>query len=273
MADASFGKSQVYAKLIDERYGFYSLTTDLEKTPVQFDGTETIKYFDADPAEMIDYNRDDGFTNQDVGSRWKTWTMTQDKQVAFDIDAMTNNATMDLAFGTIIDNTYRLKVTPGIDKYRFTKLVEGAGTKNNDGAITTGEEAVAAIDRAEANALDANILLEGAILYVSSTFYTTLKSKAFNRFGSYSAMDVNRTITTFDVMKIVPVPADRLGANVNFVIVDPRAVFAVTKHETLRVFEPSVNQKKDAYQFQYRVFHDMFIFDNKKKGVIVSTNA
>ena len=59
------------------------------------------------------------------------------------------------------------------------------------------------------------------------------------------------------------------GVDINFILLHPSAVVAVAKHAKLRVFTPDVNQDMDAYKFQYRIYHDIFVYDNKVAGVYV----
>ena len=54
-------------------------------------------------------------------------------------------------------------------------------------------------------------------------------------------------------------------------IVDKSAVFADTKHQALRIFTPEVNQTSDKWKFQFRILHDLFIYENRKSGVFVHT--
>ena len=56
-------------------------------------------------------------------------------------------------------------------------------------------------------------------------------------------------------------------------LIAPSAVVALTKHAKLRVFSPEVNQIMDAYKFQYRVYHDLFVYENKVAGIYVHTEA
>ena len=88
-------------------------------------------------------------------------------------------------------------------------------------------------------------------------------------------------------MKVVQVPQSRFattiaintngytlsGNNINFMIVHPSAVEAVAKHVKLRIFTPDVNQDMDAYKFQYRLYHDAFVYENKAAGIYVSKGA
>ena len=52
------------------------------------------------------------------------------------------------------------------------------------------------------------------------------------------------------------------GKNLNFMMVNPQACAAIQKHQKLRYFAPDVNQEKDAHKWQYRLFHDLLVFDN-----------
>lgn len=55
------------------------------------------------------------------------------------------------------------------------------------------------------------------------------------------------------------------GAGINFMGLTPDAAEAIQKHQKLRYFSPDVNQDKDAHKWQYRVFHDLIVTDNKKQ--------
>jgi hypothetical protein len=52
------------------------------------------------------------------------------------------------------------------------------------------------------------------------------------------------------------------GVGINFLMVNPKACAAIQKHETLRYFPPEVNQDRDAHKWQYRLFHDLFVYEN-----------
>ena len=56
-------------------------------------------------------------------------------------------------------------------------------------------------------------------------------------------------------------------------IIVPSVVAQVTKHAKLRVFSPDVNQQADAYKIDYRIYHDAWVAENKKKGIYCHTVA
>ena len=59
------------------------------------------------------------------------------------------------------------------------------------------------------------------------------------------------------------------GYKINFMIIHPSAVVSVVKHRMPRIFSPEVNQTKDAWKFDIRLYHDIFVMANKVKGIYV----
>ena len=60
---------------------------------------------------------------------------------------------------------------------------------------------------------------------------------------------------------------------INFMIVHPSACAAIQKHKKLRYFAPDTNQGKDAHKWQYRLFHDLLVYENKKGLIYCHTAA
>lgn len=61
------------------------------------------------------------------------------------------------------------------------------------------------------------------------------------------------------------------GRGINFLIAAPGAATGITKHQTLRYFAPEVNQDKDAHKWQYRLFHDVLVYEQQKQ--LIYTNV
>jgi len=61
--------------------------------------------------------------------------------------------------------------------------------------------------------------------------------------------------------------------DINWLITPQNAPIAVSKTDKIRIFEPNVNQKADAWKLDYRKFHDLWIPTNKLAGVWVNTGA
>ena len=55
--------------------------------------------------------------------------------------------------------------------------------------------------------------------------------------------------------------------DINFMIVYPQAILQAKKFALPKIFSPDVNQDKDAWKFQFRLYHDAFVYENKVKGI------
>ena len=56
-------------------------------------------------------------------------------------------------------------------------------------------------------------------------------------------------------------------------LVYPGSVLQVQKFAMPKIFTPDENQDKDMWKFQFRLYHDCFVYDNKAKGIYLHTEA
>ena len=63
------------------------------------------------------------------------------------------------------------------------------------------------------------------------------------------------------------------SAEINFMIIYPQAVLQVQKFALPKIFSPDINQDKDAWKFQFRLYHDALVYDNKVKGIYLHKKA
>ena len=57
------------------------------------------------------------------------------------------------------------------------------------------------------------------------------------------------------------------ASDINFMIIYPPAILQVVKFSLPKIFSPDINQTKDAWKFQFREYHDAFVYENKVKGL------
>lgn len=280
--------AQKYLPLIDEVYKQESKTGDLESSAVIFDGAQTVKIFKMSLSGLKNYSRNSGFKQGDVNGSWESWTLANDRGISFQVDVMDNEETLDLAFGRLASTFVKTKEVPEVDMYRFAKLASATGVTKVSAELTT-DNILDAIITAEGELSENEVPEEGRILYITPTGFNKLKQVAGTRVVPANGSEVNYNFPTFDGMKIVPVPQSRFvtatqynasteeiekasgAANINFMIVHPSAVEATTKRAKLRVFDPDTNQQADAYKFDYRLYHDLFVYENKAAGIYVHT--
>lgn len=282
----SIALAERYQPLLDEVYKNASLTDALESQEVKFDNSKTVKILKLQVPELGDYSRNSGFMIGDITAEWESWTLNEDRGREFSVDAMDNEETLDMTFGKASSEFIRTKVVPEIDMYRFAKICQTANVGGTYGSLSTGSDVEAAIATAETALRNAEVPMEGLILYISPANYSKLKQTFATRFTSKQDQ-LNRNFEEFDGMKVVVVPQGRFvtkiskdattkayskavdGKDLNFLIVHPSAVEAVAKHAKLRTWTPDENQDADAYKFQYRIYHDLFVYANKTAGVYV----
>lgn len=65
-----------------------------------------------------------------------------------------------------------------------------------------------------------------------------------------------------------------VGLRVSRVLICPKnASIAVSKTDNVKIITPEANQFADAWDIDYRKYHDLFIPDNKKAVIAVSVSA
>lgn len=281
--------AQNYLPLLDEVYKVSSRTSVLDATQIDIVGGNTVKIYKTSMDGLGDYSRKDGFVSGDVVGEWETLTLTKDRGRSFMVDAMDNEETIGQAFGTLAGEFVRTKVSPEIDAYTFAKLAGSTGILTGTAAnITVGTTDVPAlVDEAERAMNEAEVPTEGRILFISETAFAGLRNKV-ERVVMNDETGVDHEILSYDGMRIVRVPQSRFntvielaangaggytasGKKINFMVVHPSAVTKVVKHVLPRIFTPAENQQADAWKFDYRLYFDVFAYENKANGIYLHT--
>ncbi len=295
----SFALAQTYLALLDEVYKVSARTSILDSTKVDIVNGNTIKVFKTSMDGLGDYSRNDGYTKGDVNGTWETLTLTKDRGRAFMVDRMDNEETIGMAFGTLAGEFLRTKVAPEIDAYTFAKLAGTSGISTATAAdVAIGTTDVPGlIDEGERTMNENEVPNEGRILFISESAYAGLRAKIV-RTVLNGENGINKEVETYDGMRIIRVPQSRFytaitlldgktssqsaggyigtkstGYKINFMIVHPSAVTKVVKHALPRIFSPDVNQDADAWKFDYRVYHDTFVYENKVNGIYLHRGA
>lgn len=292
----SIALAEAYLPLIDEVYKRESLTSRFDYTSdrVRFIGANVVQVYKATMDGLADYGRNTGFVQGSVNGAWETMQLGEDRGVSLTVDVLDNDETMGMAFGTLLSQFLRTQVVPELDAYRFAQMASftgiGKATATN---ITVGTTDVAAmLDTAEQVMGDAEVPLENRVCFMSETCYAALKENIARYLGNDSR--VSRDVTTYNGMPIIRVPKNRFNTAItlndgsssfgytvpastsypiNFMIVQPDSVVQIVKHVVPRIFSPEVNQTMDAWKLDYRIYHDIFQYENKQAGIYLSAAA
>lgn len=289
-----------YLPYLDEVYKYGSRSAILE-TPKELvretADAKTVMIAKITTQGLANYDKANGFVNGDVSLTWESHTFSYDRGRSFSIDAVDDLETLGIAFAKLASEFLKTQVAPEIDAVRFAKYCSGAG--NTATGTLSNTTAVTAIETAETTMKEAEIDLAGAIIFMTPTVKGYIKDDTthFTR-TLIPSENPNRNFGFYDEMPIVEVPQSRFysavtlndgkaegqeaggyvktattGKDINFMIIKPEAVIQITKHAKTRVFDPDTNQKADAYKVDYRIYHDGWVLENKKKGIYAHTKA
>ena len=281
-----------YQPILDEVYKSASLTAfmDAATKPVNFGGANAVNVFKTSMVGLGDYSRSTGYPVGDVAGAWETLTLSKERGRAFSIDRMDDEETLGMAFGTLAGEFIRTQVAPELDAYRFSTYASTTGIQEvaTPAALDTGAKVLAAFDVAMDKLDEKEVPAEGRKLFISSSCYNLLKGQLTRTLSTETSAD--RRVFEIDGVEVIPVPQTRFykgitlvdgssaatggysktentGKNINFLLLHPSSVLQVTKLSDLKVFAPEDNQTADAWLIQYRIYHDAFVYANKKEGI------
>ena len=113
--------------------------------------------------------------------------------------------------------------------------------------------------------------------------------------NTFAAGGFNTTCPSIDGVPIIPVPDNRMytaitlydgttsgqeaggyvkgstAKDINFVIMPTATPIAVTKQDNMRIFSPDINQSADAWQMDYRRYHELWVLKNKESSIYLNT--
>ena len=285
-----------FLPLIDEVYKKEAKSAILE-APAELvresEDANTVKIAKLAMVGLGNYDADDGYPDGDVTLSWETHTFANDRGRRFSVDRMQNIESFGLTAARMVGEYLRSYVIPEIDAYRFAKIATKATQSAT--ATLTGTGTKAALDtgivKLQENEVDDNRMVIFMTPTVAQNLSDNIKRTTLNGEGN-----VNNIVETYNGIPIVRVPQTRFytqvtldagatssaggytkttatGADLNFIVMDRNASFNITKLYASKLFTPDENQNKDAWQFDFRAYHDSFVFDNKISGIYVHKKA
>ena len=280
--------------IVDEIYQSEAVTKVLEAPSelVRYAGGKSFQIANMALTGLGDYSRVNGYPEGGVTLEWKTYEFTNDRGTRFSVDRMDNEESFGIVASRLNGDFTRDYLVPEVDAYRFAKIANKAGkvvAANLDKDTT-----IDAIDEAMVTLTDNKVPLSRAILFVTPR--TALATnKNITRSTANGEGAINNIVNSYNNVPVIVVPQDRFytgiellpgtgedqfgykkaadAKEINFILMDKSASVNIGKLSMLKYFSPDVNQKKDAHQWDYRLYHESFVFDNKKDGIYVHTKA
>lgn len=235
-----------------------------------------------------EYDRNSGYATGDVKLTHETVQFNYERGRMFSVDAMDNEETAGVAFGKLSGEFIRTKVVPELDAVRFAQYASEAGIGSDEAeTFTDGTEVLEALRQAKAVMDEAEVGEEERYLFITPTLLDLIdgvdmtKSKEIlKRFAAIITVPQARFVTSVDLLT-GKTAEDIAGGfaksadaeDINFMIVHKPSVLQITKHQAPKVILPDANPDADAYKFGYRIYGLNRVFENKNKGIYVSTKA
>lgn len=278
-----------YIPVLDDIYKNLSVTQNMDAgKKVDFTGTNEIKVLKTSTPGLGDYSRTNGYPKGDITANWETLKLTEERGKELSIDRM-DNEEMANVFGMITGQFMRDWVVPEVDAFRFAKYAGADGISKATGAVLTKDTIISAIDEAVRKMNADEVPVAGRVLYINSDLQPVLNNAFARSWGSQGA--VSTLLNNYNGIPIKYVPPTRFyseimlndgsedwgykksanGKNINFMLIYPEAILQVVKLSLPKVFTPDENQDKDMWKFQFRIYHDAFVYENKAKGIYLHT--
>lgn len=238
------------------------------------------------------YSKTTGFPEGDVSLTWEIHQFSNDRGRRFSIDRMDDVESFGLVSSRMVGEFIRQYVIPEVDAYRFAKIATNAGNIATAETLTA-TTAKKALDTAITTLQEKEVDDSRLIIFATPTF-AQLLSDNITRTVLNGEGAINNVVESYNGLQIVRVPQARFytgitladgtadggytktastGADINFIVMDKTASVNITRSTVAKLFTPDQNQNKDAWQFDYRLYHDSFVFDNKKDGIYLNAKV
>lgn len=232
---------------------------------------------------LSSYDRNSGYTEGLVELTFETKQFDYERGRAFTVDAMDNEETAGIAFGSLAGEFIRTKVVPELDAVHFANYSKMGKTKaealtDAEGILNAIREAKAEFDNNEVPETERFLFITPALKDIIDAADTTVSKEVLNTFSKVVCVPQSRfntevTLLDADSSNGKTGGFELTGESINFMAVHKGAVLQITKHIAPKVITPEQNQDADAYKYGYRIYGMCNVFDNKTAGIYTSVAA
>ncbi len=256
----------------------------------KFVDTKTVLIPDITFVGLGDYDRAEGFPEGGITVEQKPYTLTQERARRFYIDRMDmDEIGIAKLSGQIMGEFVRTQVTPEVDAYNLSKLasiatkanqIVGSGVAYANKSVSLLTEAIQAVQN-EVGFDEELVAICNTDVYGDLMSTTELTRRI--DISDFKKGEISTKVRKLDECWIMPAPKGRMmtafdfldgttegeqgggfipasGAkNIGFIVLPKRVAKFIKKLEKIRTFSPDIVQKKDAWQFDYRLYYDMLV--------------
>lgn len=294
-----------YLPILDLQYKLESKSAVLDVPPAFVQETKDakkVKIAIIHTDGLANYSRSAGFVAGSMDLDWVEYTCEQDRGRSFQIDEMDNEESFGLAFGRLAGEFQRTKVIPEMDAFRFSRYYSHAG--HTEEVALSSASLVAKIDAMDSIMDDDEVPESDRLIFCNpAVFYAFQNDSTLSKYFSVQDSEdktVNKKIYFYNDHRLIKVPSNRFytaitlndgvtsgqvvggyvpasGAKViSLMMIQRNSVVQIAKRRIARIWAPTkeqaagtdgVNPDADAWKFDYRVYHDAWVFEQKVKGI------
>lgn len=275
---------------------------DANSGQVQYNGGKEVKIPKMTVQGLGTYDRDTGYVQGGVTLTYETREMTQDRGRKFQLDPMDiNESNFIPTAAAVMAEFQRTYVIPEIDAYRISKIASETITANKAGMIeygyTPGAASTSALRKIKEGIKAIRSLYNGPLVcHATPDFIMELELELAGKITAvtFSQGGINTSVPAVDGVPVISTPSNRMytaitlndgktssqegggyakgskAKDINFFICPRTTPIAVTKQDVMRIFDPLTNQKLNAWQIDYRRFHDLWVLDNKLDSIYLN---
>ena len=277
-----------------QKYTRELLSVDLLTENVNFIGANIVKIPYVKVKGYKDHSRTNDFNRQTVENQFITKTLAHDRDIELKVDAMDVDETNQVLSAANLTNTFETEqAIPEQDVYAFSKLYAdftnvAIGNKTADVTVLSAVNILATIDSIQETMTNAEVPVDGRILYVTPTVTKFIKNALTRQLTATDGV-VSRLITGLDNLKIKEIPAGRMktvydftdgfvpgvaAKQINMICVHPTSVLYTKKHSYIHLWGPgSDSRAADSYLYQNRAYWDLFLLETRVDGVWFNITA
>ncbi len=276
---------------------------DANAGQVIYNGGAEVKIPKMSVQGMGDYDRDNGYQQGGVTLEYETRKMTQDRGRKFQLDPVDiNENNFVTTAAAVMGEFQRMYVVPEIDAYRISKIATETITANKAGMVaygyTPGATGTSALRKVKEGIKAVRDMgFNGPlVIHATSDFIMELELELAGKITAvtFSKGGINTQVPSVDGVPFISTPANRMytaitlydgktsgqeaggyvkgtsALDINFIVLPRTTPIAITKQDIMRIFDPTINQKLNAWQMDYRRFHDIWVLDNKLDSIYLS---
>lgn len=263
-----------FAPYTDEQFKNESKKSLLTNSDFNWTGAHTVKIYKITTATMNDYDRAGTGENASrygalspLGTATEEFTLTKDRSFTFAIDKLDQDETaQQLAAASALARQQREVIIPEVDKYVYSVMCAGAGTKP-EAIELTAENIYTEILKASQALDDAEVPETSRVLLVTPAAYLLMKQCKDITMETEIGNDIRLkgVVSNLDGANVVKVPASRLPENFGFLLAHPSATVAPVKLEDYKIHQdpPGISGNL----VEGRICYDAFVLENKKKAL------